>query len=207
MKNIVYTIIFSLLVVTLGACDSNNSNPNSVNTLSEAELTEREKEILSTTADKSFVFDFDVDGTYKEVSVWVEKYESGKRVGDQNNHFTTELKDKGTKGTIIFVSKTIENQSMFTVGVNYDGGISSSSSLETITEDGSEGYGIIWGSNPEKNIPIKGEMVLASICYSNEKDGMSTISSDFYRDVDYHMNELKDYDIVYLLKSEFVNKL
>lgn len=205
MKNIVYTVIFSLIVVTSGACDNNNSDPKSVNTLSEAELTDREKEILSTTADKSFVFDFDVDGTYKEASVWVEKYESGKRVGDKNNHLTTELKDKGTKGTIIFASsKPIDNQSMFTASINYDGGISSGSSLDTITAVGLEDYGVIWGSNPEKTISIKGEMVLASICYSNEKNGISTISSDFYRDVDHHMNELKDYDIVYLLKSEFV---
>lgn len=78
----------------------------------------------------------------------------------------------------------------------------SSSSIETITEDGLEGFSSLWGSNPVKNKPIKGEMVLASICYSKKKT-MSSLSSDFYKDVEGHINEIKDYDIVYLLKIKF----
>ena len=47
------------------------------------------------------------------------------------------------------------------------------------------------------------KMVLASICYSNSNKEISTISTDFYSDVDSHINELKNYDVIYLLRSEF----
>lgn len=199
MNRILFTAILIVLVFSLSACDNNNSKSD--NTLSEAKLTEREKGILSTTTDKSFVFDFNVDSTYKKASVWIEKYEFGKRVGNQINHITTEIKDKGT--LIFAISETTDNKSMFTVSINNDGGTSSSSSLEMITEDGRlEGFGSVGGSNLATNKIIKGEMVLASICYS-KKASMRTLSPDFYRDVDRHINEIKDYDIVYLLKSEF----
>ena len=54
-------------------------------------MTEREEVILLSTADKSFVFDFNVDDNYKDVAVWVEKYELGKLVGEVN-HLSTRLK-------------------------------------------------------------------------------------------------------------------
>lgn len=85
MKRSLFTPILILLVASLGACDRYNSK--SENTLFEANLTEREQGILSATAEKSFVFDFNTDGKYKKVSVWVEKYESGKMVGDKRRPF------------------------------------------------------------------------------------------------------------------------
>jgi len=32
---------------------------------------------------------------------------------------------------------------------------------------------------------------------------MSSLPNDFYKDVDGHMSELEEYDVVYLLKTEF----
>ena len=122
-------------------------------------------------------------------------------VGDKINHMTTEIKDKGT--LIFATSKTTDSQSLFNSSINSDGSMSSSSSLERITEDGLEDVISLSGSNQAENYPIRGEMVLASICYSKGEDGMSSLSTDFYRDVDRHINEIKDYDIVYLLKCEF----
>jgi hypothetical protein len=185
-------------VLSLVACNDVNSNLKT-NTVSEAKLTEREKVILSSTADKYFAFDFNVDDKYKDVAVWVEKYESGHLVG-KGNGISTDIKNKGT---IIFTtSKTTEesNQAFFTISINSDGSTGTGTSAETITK---EDLGVVWGSNPLGNMPIMDKMVLASICYSRSKAGISTLSSDFYTGVDSHMNELENYDVVYLLRSEF----
>ena len=190
--------MLTLLAFSLVACDESNSNLK-INTVSDAKLTEREKVILSSTGDQSFVFDFNIDDKYKDVAVWIEKYESGNLVGEINR-ISTEIKNKGT---ILFTtSKTTEesNQALFTISINSDGSTGTGWSPETVTKDD---LGIVWGSNPLDNISIMDKMVLASICYSRNKEGISTFSTDVYSDVDSHMNELKNYDVVYLLRSEF----
>ncbi|UOQ48715.1 hypothetical protein MUN88_00695 [Gracilibacillus caseinilyticus] len=60
------------------------------------ELTEREEAILSITSDQSYVFDFDVDNKYKEVVVWVEKYETGKLANDKIIDFKTVIENNGS---------------------------------------------------------------------------------------------------------------
>lgn len=51
--------------------------------------------------------------------------------------------------------------------------------------------------------PIKENMVLATINYSREGEAMSPPSKDFYTDVQSNINEIKDYDLVYLLRANF----
>ncbi|MCO0597073.1 hypothetical protein NGI46_06290 [Peribacillus butanolivorans] len=219
MKKILYTAILTLIVLTMGACNNTNniSKSKSDNTLSEAKLTDREKDILSTTTDQSFVFEYHMaDSTYKEVSVWVEKYESGKRVEDKKIHVTAGLKNNGT---IIFATSTPtshQNESMFSVSINSKGDTTTGSNLETITKEGSEqskslknseinteSVMSVWGSNEAENILISDKMVLASVGYSYGEGSMRTLSQDFYSDMDHHINEIKDFDVVYLLRSEF----
>ena len=198
MRRVPFFAMLTLLALSLVACDDGNSNLK-INTVSDAKLTEREKAILLSTADQSFVFDFNIDDKYKDVAIWIEKYESGDLVGEVNR-ISTEIKNKGT---IIFTtSKTTEesNQALFTISINSDGSTFSGWGPKTITKDV---LGIVWESNPLDNISIMDKMVLASICYSGSKEGISTLSTDFYSDVDSHMNELKNYDVVYLLRSEF----
>lgn len=154
MRRVLFFVMITSFVLSLVACNDVNSNLKT-NTVSEAKLTEREKVILSSTADKSFVFDFNVDDKYKDVAVWVEKYESGHLVG-KVNRISTEIKNKGT---IIFTtSKTTEesNQALFTISINSDGSTGTGSSPETITK---EDLGVVWGSNPLGNIPIMDKMV------------------------------------------------
>lgn len=120
-------------------------------------------------------------------------------VGDKHP-ITTEINDKDTIIFAISKSAGEQNQSIFNISVN--GG--TLSYLETIIKDGPEGIMSTWGSNPAENIPIKGEMVLASICYSTAEGGMHSLPDNLYQDAESHMDELQDYDVVYLLKSEFV---
>ncbi|MBK5461665.1 hypothetical protein [Peribacillus sp. TH27] len=197
IKKVFLSIMISLLSFSLVACK--NAEPKSETSLSVSKLTEREKSILTNTSEHSFLIDFDVDDTYKKMSVWVEKYEAGKLVEDEMGLMTTGIKDNGT---IIFTtSKTPEKQnlSMFNISIQSDDGVSTATYLEKIEEKDS----IVTGSIETINMLKTNKLVLASICYSSGHEGMHSLSTDFYNDMDSHINELKDYDVVYLLRSEF----
>jgi len=191
-------IILALLVFVLSACVNNNAKSN---TISAVELTERESAILSTTSDKSFVFDFNIDSAYKEVSVWIEKYELGKLVDDKISSISTPVEENGS---IIFATSKADGsrkQHTFNIGISGNGSLGSISNFETNSDD-LDAMASVWGNLQEENNSIEGELVLASICYSSD-GSMSSLTSDFYKDVDGHMSELEDYDVVYLLKAEF----
>ncbi|MGG3891761.1 hypothetical protein [Metabacillus fastidiosus] len=198
MRRVLFFAILTLFVLSLVACNDDNSN-SEINTVSRAELTEREEMILLSTADQSFVFDFNVEDKYKEVAVWVEKYESGNLVGEVTR-ISTEV---NKMGTIIFsTSNTAEesDQALFNVSINSNSSTATASSPETIIKND---FGIVSGSNPLGSISIKDKIVLADICYSSSKEEVPTFSTDFYTDMDNHMDELKKYGVAYLLRSEF----
>ena len=200
MKRIFTTLIIVLLLFVLSACSNSNSNSN---TISVAELTDRENTILSTTSDKSFVFDFEIDGEYKEVSVWIEKYEAGELVDVRLSEITTQIKENGS---IIFTNpKTIETekQHTFNIGIGSNGGTASISGFDTNSID-FDTMASVWGSFPEELPLNQDELVLANICYSNNDSGMSSLTTDFYEDPDGSINKLKEYDVAYLLKAEFI---
>ncbi|MFJ7933823.1 hypothetical protein [Sporosarcina sp. NPDC096371] len=197
MKKLFLFVALSVLV--LSACANNDSQSNTISTV---ELTERENAILTITSDKSFVFDFDIDSEYKELSVWVEKYEFGKLVDDKINSIITPVE---TSGSIVFATSkwdgSVKHQA-FNIGISSNGSTGSSSNLiENLT--GLDKMSSVWGDFLEENKSIEGELVLASICYSSDDSGMSSLSNDFYNDVEGHMGELDKYDVVYLLKAEF----
>lgn len=62
----------------------------------------------------------------------------------------------------------------------------------------------VWGNFEGEKTFNEGEVVLGNICYSSDENGMSSLTNDFYDDVEAHMNELEEYEVVYLLKAEFV---
>ncbi|MBO0586678.1 hypothetical protein [Sporosarcina sp. E16_8] len=196
MKRLITLV--ALLVFVLSACA--NSNPKS-NTISAVELTEREHAILTTTSDKSFVFDFNTDSDYKEVSVWVEKYESGKLVNDAISSLLTEVEEKGS---IIFATSNPDDsgkKQTFNIGIRGNGGISSVSNFET-TSDDLDAMASVWNNLEGKSNSIEGELLLAIIGYSSNET-MSSLSTGFYEDFEGNRKELEKYDVVYLLKAEF----
>ncbi|MBT2647751.1 hypothetical protein J7E52_13775 [Bacillus sp. ISL-34] len=197
MKKIFLSIILCLLSFSLIACNANEPKPG--NNLSIPDLTAREKAILENSSEHSFLIDFNVDDTYKEMSVWVEKYEFGKLVEPEMGRMTTAVKDNGT---IIFTtSKTVagQNPSMFNISIQNDAGTDTATYPETIDEMDSS----VWGSAGKLKINSTKKLALASICYTSGNEGIHSLSTDFYGDSDSHMDELKKYDVVYLLRSEF----
>lgn len=197
MRKIFLSIILSLLSFSLVACKADD--PKSENNLSVPELTAREKAILENSSEHSFLINFSVDDTYKEMSVWVEKYEFGKLVEEEKGRMTTGVEKNGT---IIFTtSKTDADQkrSMFNISIQSDDGSDTVTYPETIDEMDSS----VWGSIGKLKINSTNKLALASICYSSGNKGIHSLSTDFYGDSDGHMDELKEYDVVYLLRSEF----
>jgi len=192
-----FTLV-ALLVLVLSACA--NNNPKS-NTISAVELTERENAILTTTSDKSFVFDFNIDSDYKEVSVWVEKYESGKLVNDAISSLITDVEGNGS---IIFATSNSDDsgkKQIFNIGISDNGGMGSVSNFESTSND-LDAMESVWNSLDGKSNSIEGELLLANIGYSSG-GAMSSFTTAFYEDFEGHMSELEKYDVLYLLKAEF----
>ncbi|OIJ20709.1 hypothetical protein BKP45_08690 [Anaerobacillus alkalidiazotrophicus] len=200
MKKLLIITIVTMLAFTLSACGNNNVKSN---TIVDAELTDREKGILSTTSNQSFVFDFKIEREYKEVSVWIEKYEFGKLVDEKIGHLTTEVMNNGSIILTIIDLDVIENQTLFNIGINSNGGTGSVRTSDIVSTKGTAGRSIVWGNMSEEMDVTNEQMVLASIGYSWDEGSMVSFSSEFYRDIERRINELENHEVVYLLRSKF----
>ncbi|PAL10661.1 hypothetical protein [Peribacillus simplex] len=139
MKKIYLSIILSLLSFSLVACKADD--PKSENSLSVPELTAREKAILENSSEHSFLIDFNVDDTYKEMSVWVEKYEFGKLVEPEMGRMTTGIEKNGT---IIFTTSKMDdeqNLSMFNITIQNGDGMATATSPEKIEKKDASVFG------------------------------------------------------------------
>lgn len=185
-----------MAIFSLSACNTFNSNTNTISTV---ELTDRENAILTTSADQSFVYDFNLDSDYKEVSVWIEKYESGELVNDRISKITSRVEDNGS---IIMTSTKTDNQIAFNIGVNSDDGVSSIRGFDTNAE-GFANASSVSSDIHEDSISIEEGVVLASHSYSYDEYGMRSLSADFFKNPEDHLHEIEGYDVVYILKAEF----
>ncbi|TQR21013.1 hypothetical protein [Psychrobacillus vulpis] len=195
MRRILLTFPVVLLAIALWGCTNNTLADNGV---FEVELTDREEFLLNTTTDKYFVFDFQVSNGYKNLSLWVDKYEFGQLVEEEINYLSMNIEKKGT---IIFTTSEImknPKEFSFNLSISSNGTFSRGNTqlkMPSMVQS-------TWGSNPLENNPISDDMILASICYSNG-NGMSSLSKEFYTDLDSHLDEIEGYDVVYVLRSKF----
>ena len=189
-----YIAMFLCLFILFSGCDeqTQKSDPG----IAEAKLSEREKDLLTTVTDQYFVCDYKVGSSYKKVSVWVEKYQSGKKVGEKLVHMTAEVKESGT--LTYATSKSTEDQNTAFIT-----GIDGNSSVSSVIENSKESSNSIFESIPKAVIPSDGELILASLCYQKDGNELRSLSSDFYSDADTNIDELQNYDTVYLFKSKF----
>lgn len=215
MKKILIISISVLVVLTLVAWNNEDlmkvntiSVPNkSVTKSSELQLDENQEQLELDYTDMSFEFDFNVNGKYNGVSLWVEKYEFGEKVDDATNHVTAEIEGNGK---IVFTSVETSGglqggtKERFSISINSDKSDRKVNSIQGVLPNHEDNYSSSWGSNEAANNPITENMVLASICYSFE-DGVTSPSSEFYNDLENNINEIKDIDEVYLLRCEFTD--
>jgi len=199
MKKVTGLAMFIVLIGFMNACDSVGNEKSDY--ISEADLDEREETILTTVADKSFVFDFH-NTAYEEVSVWIEKYESGELVNDELGYMTTDIDEQGSIVFATAIDEEPHEKETFYLGVGDESGTSSSTTSDEARPT-SENMSIVSGTTTEQTALDKDETVLASIAYSNDEHGVSSISSDFYENPENNLEELEEYDVVYLFKVAF----
>lgn len=206
VRTFLYVLIMTL-VVLVGCKDQlvKETVSNKENTISNAVLTKKEKEIITTTSDQSFVYDFIIDKKYKSIKVWVEKYEYGKQVQQESNGLTMEVQGKGN--LLLSTTKLIENENkiMFHIGVHNDGASTVAKFIETIPEDPEQELRSVLGSalDNKKNQTITSNMVLGSICYKKGDGAIRTLPSDIFSNVEQYNAELEQYDVVFLLRANF----
>ncbi|PIC57540.1 hypothetical protein CSV80_08090 [Sporosarcina sp. P12(2017)] len=191
------TILSCLLFLT--ACAATDTNKLTI-----PELSDREKQILETAANTAFVFDYTADQNYKKVTLWVEKYEKGKKVAEPISELSTPMPGESTKGSIVLtVTQTLEEELLFSASVSDDKGaasISNQEELKTLKD-----MATLFNTNPQEGLLLSDNMLLAGIIYTSTTDGSptSTLSSDFYEQKEGYLDELKEYDVVYVLRASF----
>lgn len=195
MRKLFGFLLLILLIVILAACDNSNSQTDT-NTVSAADLSQKESAILATTSEQSFVFDFNKGSEYEKVSIWIEKYEEGELVDEKIGQLLLEAEEAGS---IIFTSpkkNDEEKKRTFNIGISSGGSTGSATGLD----NGLDKMSSIWGSFQEDEISLEeGEAVLAGLVYSDDENGTVSLSANFYEDA----SEMKKYDVVYLFKAEF----
>src|SRR5690625_572499 len=169
MRKTLFITIVLMLALTLSACANNNVKSN---TIVNAELTDREIGILATTSSQSFVFDFNVESEYKEVGVWIEKYEFGKLVEERIGYITAEIGNNGSIILAVIEPNTNENQAFFKIGTNSNGVTGSSTIADIVSTKGTENRSIIWGNFSEEMDITNDQLILASIGFSWDDGSM-----------------------------------
>ncbi|PIC76646.1 hypothetical protein CSV74_10170 [Sporosarcina sp. P19] len=191
------TILSCLLFLT--ACAATDTNKLTI-----PELSDREKQILETAANTAFVFDYTADQNYKKVTLWVEKYEKGKKVAEPISELSTPMPGESTKGSIVLtVTQTLEEELLFSASVSDDKGAASVSNQEELKT--LKDMATLFNTNPQEGLLLSDNMLLAGIIYTSTAEGSptSTLSSDFYEQREGYLDELKEYDVVYVLRASF----
>ena len=194
-----YFMIIGLVTFILSGCINLDAQ---VDKIEVAELTERENAIISNFADEHLAFDYSVDEKYEEITVWIEKYEFGQLVDDKVGELSSSIHETGS---IIFSSVEDHNerdQKTFALQILQENG---TTSMTNIIDSSFEYKDMmkVWGGLPESTVLDHEEMVIGTIGYSKGEFGISSFTNTFYEDFEAHQDQLKDYDVAYLLKISF----
>ena len=188
-----------ICLLLLSSCAATETNKLTI-----PELTNRETQILETAANTAFVFDYTADQTYTDISIWVEKYEKGKLVAEPISELKTPLPGESTKGSIVMtITQTLEQELLFSASVSDAKGSASVSNQEELKN--MEDMATLFNTNPQEGLLLSDNMLLAGVIYTSTTQGSptSTLSSDFYDQKEGYLDELKEYDVVYVLRASF----
>lgn len=212
MKRLKILMTVGLLTTVLYGCEESIASEKSRqkdNTISSVQsFSDRENTILTTAAETAMIFDFQLANQYKEIKVWIEKYQSGKLIDDESGlSWMDSIKDSGT---IVFTApKSAADDKSFTyqIGIGSNGEfLTTAQADENQTKnDQLEIMGMVSGSlDEEKSIPDNEDFLLGYIGFSSDDSGMSSISSELFHKLGNEQEELQDYDIAYLIKARFI---
>ena len=206
MKKLIFGLIAIVFVLSLTAC---NNIKTKTNIISETQLTDREKVFLSAGNNQYFVFNFSVDDTYKWVKVWVERYEFGGKASN-SSELSAALSENKEGMILAEVSGFEKMKNNWTIVIDNGGATSIAESSQEYKTVEDTSYSKVWGTNNSKDISINdNEILLSSICYEyiNKSNSISSLTDEFYNNPDENINEIANYDLVYLLKCKFYKNI
>lgn len=183
------------LISLMSACSNN--------TIAEAELTSREDYILMTTADQSFVYDFNLGNESKEAEIWVERYEFGELVEPSVSKMWTDVEGEGFILFSLSDTHVNSNEKRIEMGIFGESGGGSGTSIDEIIAQEVDGGMTTWQSVVTDAVNIsEGDITLGSLSISTS-DSMKTLSPEFFEDIEGNSQEIQDYDVVYIFKANF----
>ncbi|WP_455661004.1 hypothetical protein [Pradoshia sp.] len=209
MKNTRVIMMICLLAAVLNGCSNTietKSNLKEETTIvTVQDFSDREDTILNATSEISMIFDFKVDKKYKEIIVWMEKYQFGKFI---NNHSSySHLDSIEESGTIVFAVPRGSEAFTSNIGISSNG----QSSVISRTDKGQsengqlQEMGKVWGSlDQTKTIQDNEDFLLGYIGYSSDDQSVSSASPSVFDNPEMEKEEIMDYDVAYLLKARFV---
>lgn len=203
MRKLIIILVMAIAVLPFTSCDS--SGITNDNIITEAQLTAKEKTLLSVGSNYYFAFDFKVNDKFKWAEVWVERYEHGKKVPGSGS-ISTGL-SAGEGGMIIAaVRESGKQASEWTLAISSGGSLSKAeSNLEYTAYDNAQ-FASVRSTNRSRISIGEKEIVLANACYEisqEEETILTSLSNEFYNNPEEHMEEIAEYDLVYLLKCKF----
>ncbi len=169
------------------------------------DFSEKENTIHNAISEISMIFDFKVDKKYKEIIVWMEKYQFGKLINNQSS--LSHLDSIEESGTIVFALPIGSEAFTSNIGISSNGQSSMISRTDKEqSEDGPQKeMSTIWGSlDQARTIQDNEDFLLGYIGYSSDEQSVSSASPSIFNNPEMEKEEIKDYDVAYLLKAKFV---
>lgn len=199
--------LFILLVLFSACSDEAVSSPGSSITISEGELTEREEFLLSSLTEHIFIYDFVIEDGPEDLVLYVEEFVYGER--QEYPVSSISLEEIDANGSLFFAINRPDIESderSFILGVESDGNWSTVTSLVSMTTEEDELAATLWQNTAADGNDLtvsEGGTVLASIIHADGEKGMSTLSDEFYHDVEGNLEVIEAYPSVYLFKVDY----
>lgn len=210
MKKLLILLLAAFMIFFTLGCDGGTiSNDGKqvkktlgTNEMKEVQLTDTEQMMFQ--QNYCFTYEFNGDSSYKNIKLWVDKYEFGQYAGNPIGTLSSDIKGKGK---IVFLLENLNSNIpecayLLRLGIKGNNGVSSASFIQPQEGWEKEGMICVWKHNYDEVVPIKDKMTLTSICYK-KGNSASTFSDEFYANPEAHLDEIKSYDVVYLLRCEF----
>jgi len=146
MKKIIIVLLSTFLFVLLASCNSSNPTPP-VNTINIASLTAEEQSILNLFSipnnQELMIFDFNADGSFRSVEIWVEVYKSGELIDRPAGLVTINDSGNTQNGRLAVIINQNENAYQWTLSIVENGGKASHIGTAEIVID--SGFGRAFG--------------------------------------------------------------
>ncbi len=192
------------LIITLSITGCSKEKPpedSSTNEIHLAELDENETNIIELLGVQSDIdiFEYQIDDTFKTISIWIEFYKDGELQGEMNRMHSRLNSNEG------LVAIVVDREANYQWKISHkDGNGVFSFSTKTENEFETNGkFSVGRGAlNQPEGIMAEKEIVMGTFLFE-DGNGMSIYGNQHYVD---EPDVLKDYDYVYLVKCQFSKK-